>query len=564
MLLSVAGDLLLFSVTGLGLGAVLATWFRGFSPLDRLSLGLGAAMILLYLASFARYLLALPPAILWLLVVSGLVLVALRHKMLRALAQNEEIRRALGFWAVLAAWCLGWQMLIVSYSGGSWSGDWQEHYDRAHFFLQRWPTDHLFIGLYALPARPPLANLVISGFLGLSGGAFFHFQVFSTLLATLVFMPLASLVQKIQPGGRAQAILLGLLMLSPLFVQNATFPWTKLPAAFFIVLAVGLLSHPTPAVAARSLTYALVALAAALLTHYSAAPWLMAGAGAWLAAYHGQLSLAENRRGILLGLLLGSLLFLTWLGWSWSTYGAKITFTANTTSGLAFALPFWDHVRATFGNIYRTLVPAWLWEGMPALLQQESIVARLRDRWFCLYQLNLPLAFGLGGGVVLGRLILARARHGGTPVLFWCGLVIMIVGLSSAIQPSDPLGVTHIVLQPLVLLGLAWLAACGPLLPDAWIRLWVFGLSVDFVFGVALHFGVQSLWLERWLNPGLTELEYFRRLSQPAAANYYGKLRLGAEHLATGIPPVVALLLLVSCAAMALTTLRNHRARPAD
>jgi hypothetical protein len=557
MLLSVAGDLLLFSVTVLGLGVFFATWFHGFSPLDRLSLGLGAAMILLYLAGFARYLLALPPAALWLLVILALVLVALRHKMVRTLAQHEEIRRALGYWVVLAVWCLGWQMLIVSYSGGSWSGDWQEHYDRAHFFLQRWPTDHLFIGLYPLPARPPLANLVISGFLGLSGGAFSHFQVFSTLLATLVFLPLASLVQKLQPGGRAPVILLGLLMLSPLFVQNATFPWTKLPAAFFIVLAVGLLSHPTPAVAARSLTCALVALAAALLTHYSAAPWLIAGGGAWLAAYHGQLHLPANRRGIALGVLLGSLLFLTWLGWSWSTYGTKITFTANTTSSLAFALPLGDQIHATFGNIYRTLVPAWLWEGMPALLQQESLMARLRDRWFCLYQLNLPLAFGLGGVVVLGRLILPRARPGDSQARFWWVLVILIIGLSSAVHPSDPLGLTHISLQPLVLLGLAWLAARGPLLPAGWVRLWTFGLGVDFIFGVALHFGVQSLWLDRWLNPGLTELEYFRRFSQPAAANYFGRLRIGAEHLATGIPPAVALLLLVIGALFTLVSLRS-------
>ncbi len=557
MLLSVAGDLLLFSVTGLGWGMFFATWIRGFSPLDRLSLGLAGAVVGCYLASFACYWLHLPPAALWLFVFTGCAAVLRRRGAIGELGRDGTLQGALRHWATLVGWCLGWQALVISYSGGGWSGDWQEHYDRAHFFLQHWPTDHLFNGLYPLPARPPLANLVVGGFLGLVGGAFFHFQVFSTLLATLVYFPLAGLVQKLRPGAHPQALLLGLLMLSPLLVQNATFPWTKLPAAFFIVLAVGLLTRPPLTETARALTFVLVALAAALLTHYSAAPWILAGGVAWVAVNRALWSSSAHRRGLLLGAAAGTMLFMTWLGWSLATYGASFTFTANSSTGLAAVTTLAERASHTLGNLYRTLVPAWLWEGMPPLLQQSSWLARLRDQWFCLYQLNLPFAFGFGGFAALVRLLLARARSRDPEFRFWRLAGPLVIVITAAVAPPDALGLTHIILQPLVLLGLAWLAASAHTLPAFWTRLWVAGLAVDFIFGLVLQFGVQSLWLDRWLNPGHREIDHIIQLSQPAAANYYGKLRIGAVHLAAGVPPAVALLLLGASAVWALAALRS-------
>lgn len=555
MIPSVVGDFLIFSAFCLGLGVLFATFIRQFGAPDRLSLGIGGAVVSLYLASFTIYLLRLPPAGLWLLAGAGLAALLIRRRAVGELWQEKATQRTFRHWLLLAGWCLGWQALVVSYSGGRWSGDWQEHYDRAHFFLQHWPVDQLFIGMYPLPARPPLANLVIGGWLGLAGGKFFHFQVFSTLLATLVFFPLAGLVQRLRPDPRAQSILLGLLMLSPLFVQNATFPWTKLPAAYFIVLAADLLTRQ-PAAPRGALAFGLVALAAALLTHYSAAVWIVALGVAWLVEQRAQFSDPANRRSLLLGAAFGSLLFMTWLGWSLETYGARVTFTANTTVGLAPAMTAMERAGNVLGNTCRTLLPAWLWEGMPPLLQQESLPARLRDRWFCLYQLNLPLAFGVGGIAVLGRLLLGHALRGAAACRFWRLTVPLAIVISAAVHPPEALGLTHITLQPLVLLGLAWLAANAHTLPAPWLRFWALGLTCDFIFGIVLQFGVQSLWLDRWLNPGLPDIDYIRQLSQPAAANYYGKLRIGAVHLAEGVTPFVALCLIGTTAVLAFLTLR--------
>lgn len=557
MIFPLASDVLIFCATCLGLGFVFATFLRTFPALDRLSLGIGAAVICLYLICFARYLLHLPPAGLWLPVLAGLALLLVRHHAVRELWRDQTTRRVCGYWLILAAWCLGWQALVFSYSGGGWSGDWQEHYDRAHFFLQHWPTNHLFIDMYPEPARPPLANLVIGGLLGLAGGKFFHFQVFSTLLATLVFFPLAGLVHRLRPTPPSQAFLLGLLMLSPIFVQNATFPWTKLPAAYFIVLAADLLTRRSAPLPPSSLAFVPLALAAALLTHYSAAIWIVALGLTWLVANRACCSSLVHRRNLVGGVVAGALLFMTWLGWSLDLYGAKVTFTANTSSGLAPSMPAMERAGSLIGNTYRTLVPAWLWEGMPPLLQQESGMARLRDRWFCLYQLNLPFAFGFGGVVVLGRLLLDRTSDGAS-LHFWGLLVPLVIMINAAVNPvPDSLGLTHIALQPLVLLGLGWIATNVHTLPPAWRRLWVGGLVCDFSFGIALQFGVQSLWLDRWLEPGRTVQDYIVQLSQPAAANYYGKLRMGAEFLEARLPPLGALFLLGTSAALALAALRS-------
>lgn len=554
MILSVVGDSLIFSVFSLGLGVLFATFIRKLGALDRLCLGIGAAVGSLYLTSFTIYLLHLPPVGLWLLAGAGFAASLIRNCAIQEFWQDKAVQGAFLNWPILAAWCLGWHALVFSYSGGRWAGDWQEHYDRVHFFLQHWPADQVFIGAYHLPARPPLPNLVISGFLGLVGGKFFHFQVFSTLLATLVYFPLASLVHRLRAGPQPQALLLGLLMLSPLFVQHATFPWTKLPVAYFLVLAADLLTRRTDA-PGRFLAVALVALAAALVTHYSAAVWIIALGLAWLAVHGRRLSEPAIRRALLLGGAAGMLLFLTWLGWSLKTYGPGLTFSISATTGLEEKFTGLDRLGNILGNIYRTLVPAWLWEGLPAELAQPDQLARLRDRWFCLYQLNLPFAFGLGGLLMLGRLL--PALPAGETTRFWWLAASLAVAVNAVVHQPEPLGLTHLALVPLVLLGLAWLAAGAHTLPAAWRRLWVLGLALDFGFGLALHFGVQSLWLDRWLHPGRTDLEHILQLSQPAASNYFGKLRIGATHLADDIPPAVALLVLAASAVLALRAWRT-------
>jgi len=144
-------------------------------------------------------------------------------------------------WLLVAGWCLASAAPDHQLCGGRWAGDWHEHFERARFFLEQWPADYRFIDTYVLPARPPLANSRDGAVLALGPTTMQRYQVITCLLATLTCFPLQAICRMFGGGARAAALLAPVLMLSPLFVQNVTFPWTKLPAAFFVLAAAPLL-----------------------------------------------------------------------------------------------------------------------------------------------------------------------------------------------------------------------------------------------------------------------------------------------------------------------------------
>lgn len=89
----------------------------------------------------------------------------------------------------------------------------------------------------------------------------------------------------------------------------------------------------------------------------------------------------------------------------------------------------------------------------------------------------------------------------------------------------DTWGLTHICLQPLVLAGLALLAARWDSLGRGWRRAIVAGAVVDFALGIALHFGVQSFLLDQWLAPGRTSAETLASYTPIAQLNLRAKLQ---------------------------------------
>ena len=240
-MLAAASATLLFSLIVTALTLPLAARIPGYPPVLRLALGLAGALIILYLAAGLIYVSGAAWSWLWLPPVTAIVGCWRMRSAIADLTGDPAVRSTAVGAGLLALWCIGLHAVIYSYSGGAWAGDWFEHYERARFFLHRWPLDHAFLGFGALPARPPFANLVTGGLLGLSGDTFAYYQTFTTLLSCLAFFPLAALVA---PDGRDSPglrLLPLLLMLNPLFVQNATFPWTKLAAAFFVMLAFALI-----------------------------------------------------------------------------------------------------------------------------------------------------------------------------------------------------------------------------------------------------------------------------------------------------------------------------------
>ncbi len=537
----------LFFFTAALAGLALPVWHRlgTTGGVERLALAVGGALILGYLGIFGLYVAGLSLAWFWLLPAAGFGAALWNRAAFSGLWRDEAVRGVVGRWLVLAGWCVGWHGLIITYNGSAWAGDWLEHYDRAHFFLLRWPLDHVFLGYYQLPARPPLVNLWLAGLMAQTGGGFAHYQVMTTLLGCLVLLPLTVLLEQWRADRRAQNLLLILLMLCPLFVQNATFPWTKLPAAFFVLLAITQLQPAAGALTARRLITAALLLAGGMLAHYSAGPWICAlvmGGACWLRARWRDPALL---RAVLLGGLLAGLLLATWLGWSAHAYGPTTTFLGNTTFALAPASPPLQRLANAGLNLWSTLspIPADI---TSAHLAQTSLTGSWRDFWFQLFQLKLPFAFGTMGAAVLWWLMV-RTRHSGTAGYWWLvGVVAVVLGTATHTK-VDLLGLVHISLQPLVLLGLAWLAASAAALPRWLQRAWAVGVGLDFALGIVLHFAVQSLALERWLRPGLAIPDYLATLPWPANANWLGKAGLQLVFLGDILSPAFCLALLLLC-----------------
>ncbi len=526
----VVRDALLFALI---IGGVALPFMRALSryaPLERLSLGLGAALVTVYLFATVVYLARLDSRWHWLLPLAGLLGGILARNEMLALWRDPVVRTAGTGWLVLAAWCLALTALITSYAGGRWAGDWHEHYERTRFFVEQWPTDYRFITSYALPARPPLANLVTGALLALGSPDYARYQVITCLLCTLTCFPLLAICRMFGGGSRASALLVPALMLNPLFVQNATFAWTKLPAAFFVLAAIPLLLRSLREPGDQGdLPLAAGLLAAGTLAHYSAAVWMVALGAGWFLASLRSGSLGKFPRPLIRAGLAVTLLLATWFGWALARYGSGLTFGSNSTVDAAQHMTPGNMAAILGRNLLHTFVPhPLLGTSDPALIQSDR-TAVVADWFFHLYQETLPLAWGTAGLLLIAAVwIRGSPRHGpqdGERFFWWCALPLaVLLGVGTVTQPSA-WGLTHISLQPLVLLGLAWLVAHLPGtwrgLP-VWSRLVVLALGLmDFVGGVALHFAVQHDVASR-----------FDHLSFAARTNYAGKLRLGQPFLA--------------------------------
>lgn len=568
-ILEVVWLLILFAIATLGVGAAVAP--RGIpEPLLRLGAGVCLAISGWFVGGWIGFVFGLSNASTAILLASSAALVlVIRRKAISDVARAPEVRGFVGRWVLFVLWSLALLGLVVTYSGGGWAADWLEHWQRTGFFLERQSLTTRFAGDYLLTARPPLANLVIALALPAVGSSFAHYQVLMTLLGTLILLPTMILARRWNESPATTWWVLLVLMASPLVAQNLTFAWTKLPTAFFVLMAVALL-WPTATPSDTLRRYGALALGLGLVTHYSAAPWAIALAVALLfserdswrdtATWCEWLSLA----GIFAALPA------LWLGWATVHFGAGGVAGANTTAMAWQNQHGWEHVTVIARNLYDTAVP-FLLRGEPAggLIIQASQLGRLRDLAFNTYQVNLPLAFGFGGLAVLAFRVFSRRpalRDNGpaqpTSFLVITGVVAAITGVAVH-TIRDEWGLVHICLQPLVLLGLARIAAelaRGGAIVGAWIAL----AAIDAGLGIALHFGLESWALAPLVAPGADGRGYLARLSPAAGVNAAEKavfqLRFLSDEI--GVAPLWLGLLLMGLLAAVAVGIRRAATAP--
>jgi hypothetical protein len=465
-------------------------------PLEKLCGAAAASLILVYLVAWAVFCFA-PGSETGAFRAAACVAAGLaiwQWRDFRKLAQSFGARQALLGYAFLLVWSLPALAMIRNFSGAGWGGDWLEHFQRSLFFLHHLPTDIEITGGYLLPARPPFMNLLGAFFLGQIADRFEIFQLVFTFLNLLAFLPCCLLLRALVKNRKSRYLpLTALFALNPMMMENSWYPWTKLLAVFFVLFALWLYLAGLRKSDSLRIVAAFICLAAGLLVHYSAGPYVIFLAGHYL--FRVFLKRPNRVRelasiGISCGLLLA-----TWFGWSLKAYGAHDTFESNTS--VAASQKYQGSTAGKIaGNVVATVIPAILHNPESlSMFNQPNKWGELRDNFFVLYQTNLIFAMGLIGGPFVIWLLYRSFRNPKgrrAERNFWIAFIpfTIVIGIAVVGEP-DLMGLAHLTLMPLEALGITLIAASFP-----WSRAAAFflvvGCLLDFSLGIALHARVQS------------------------------------------------------------------------
>ena len=114
-----------------------------------------------------------------------------------------------------------------------------------------------------------------------------------------------------------------------MMMENAWYPWTKLLAVFYVVFALWLYLAGLRKNDSLRIVSAFLCLAAGLMVHYSAGPYVVFVAGHYLLR-----AFAKRPHRIRELAAIGvcsALLLAIWFGWSIKAYGVHDTFESNTS-----------------------------------------------------------------------------------------------------------------------------------------------------------------------------------------------------------------------------------------
>ena len=531
------------------------------NPAESLVAGAALSLILAWAVAWAVFTTGAPLPLYWIVPALGLAGLLAGLRGTRALLADPVARDLAVGQLVITSWCVLWLSFVRSHSGGAWLGDWLEHWQRAEFFLRQWPKDRLFFDIYQVPARPPLGNVLTAVFLRATAADYAHYQVIMAALCSLAYLPVGLLAVRF--GGRSAARLAALvLMLNPLFVQNSTYPWTKLQAAFFILagLYFFLRVRDQDAPPATAGVLCGLCLGGAVVTHYSAGPYVVVLAAAWIVLGFRIGWSPGFARATALSALAGALVLAPWFLWSFAEYGVRATLLSNSSVTMMQKTPGNPAVVMAL-NLRDSLIPPQVRGFEGSLFRQTSPWGALRDQAFLVYQLNPLLALGCVGWVVALREAIRAARAADRREgRFWALALSGIVILSFATYGDrDHYGTGHICLQSLVLLGLAFLASRWGTLGAGWRRILVLGWAVDFALGIALQFAVEDFALDRWLTPARSVQEASSTYGVVAQANLSEKIIAHFAYFAdiSPTPPALVLALLGAILCMALVRARR-------
>src|SRR6476661_5515368 len=233
----------LAQVVGATLLAILPGWWLAdrldLEPLTKLMVAAIASFTLMYLLAFGAYVASVPQWVALAVLVAAAFVSAADGVRRRVAGRAEPLPvDGVTAWLSLAIWIVGLQSRVAVYGGGTWFGDWHEHYERALFFLDHLPANTKFLyEMWSVPARGPMFNasaaLLMAGF----GRAFADYQCIATVLNTFPVLPMALLLRDMGRLSQRAALVWSVVLfgIAPFAVQQEMYTWTKFFTVGFIL-----------------------------------------------------------------------------------------------------------------------------------------------------------------------------------------------------------------------------------------------------------------------------------------------------------------------------------------
>lgn len=480
-----------FFIPGMIVQSFIKKYILNKSAIDQLIISIVLSITLMYLILWPIYVFKITfpfhVVLLIFVVVFGWVF---RRKVLTFLSQ-KTVLNVLVDYALLCVLFLGCVLLIKHFSGGNWSGDWEEHYLRTLFLKDYWPLDTLIRKVWLMPARPPLDNLLVAYFLRFTDAQFYSFQFIQTFMNSLEILGCIYLFHSILKNSQFEKwrdysfVLLVILALNPSVIQNVTYTWTRSFTNFFILVGLtwGLKNKM------KILSGCVWALG--ILAHYSTIVYLipigLIDFYLWI----------RKKMALIIVVKKYALLFVLlsfWVIWGFLNFGLAFFSSTSTMQELG-AEGSVSLLTLIFKNSWFSFFPQLVFQ-WSEYLHREMTIRGLRDFFFMLYQVNFLFLMGsLGGLVVFSQLArhIRRAWGREREPLFLYLIYVAIVWILSMISVGQlyPYGLAHIELRPLTLTLLAFTVTSFPSLDLKVKIVWIVGCIIDLILGIIPHFYIQ-------------------------------------------------------------------------
>jgi hypothetical protein len=259
----------------------------------------------------------------------------------------------LSIWLALSLWILAFQANVLSYGAQrTWYGDWFEHYERSLFFLNQLPLDTTFLqGNFSLPARGPIFNatagLLMSGF----GKEFWVYQCISTVLNAFPVIVMGLLIRETTGWSQNKALLCSAVFLgfAPFSVQQMTYTWTKFFAVGFILSGIYFYIQGCRQQRFHLVGFGFFAFSLGILAHYMVLIPMLFFLGHFLLRSLRNPKILKTQV-MYLGVLI-PLIFFTWFGSLFMTFGVETTLKANTAIGKEYGNSH-NNLNLTQGEIF--------------------------------------------------------------------------------------------------------------------------------------------------------------------------------------------------------------------